>query len=160
MMTPGTERETPRPLLVGEANPFGGGAEWALFPRPTGSSGDRLRRLVFGVTEETYLASFSRANLFPEPPVGRWRAHEASRAAEALAKPPVVIGLGKKVAAAFGVAGALPVVRAFNDFVFVGIPHPSGRCHAWSDPETLARCRELLREALPEISFGEIEEVA
>ncbi len=147
-------------LLVGEANPFGGGPDWALFPSPENSSGARLCRLVFGLSRETYLATFARANLLSAPAAGRWNAHLASRAASNLIlkhEPSVVVGLGKKVADAFGVPGPMPSSRHFRDFLFVGIPHPSGRCHAWSDPETLARCREALRNAMPDVPFGEIE---
>lgn len=70
-----------KPLLVGEANPYGSDPAFALYPSPPGCSGDRLCRLVMGLDPDDYLERFERANLCPR----RWSLAEArTRAADLL----------------------------------------------------------------------------
>lgn len=139
-----------KPLLVGEANPYGGDPEFALYPSPPGCSGDRLCRLVMGLDPDDYIDRFDRVNLCPSA----WELTEArSRAAHLLADArsraaPVVL-LGAKVARACGVAfDPFTVVAGdASRAVLVVLPHPSGLSRAWNVPGAYARARAVLREA-------------
>lgn len=158
-----------RPLLVGEDNPYGGDPRYALYPEPRNCAGDRLCRLVMGLTSREYLARFDRANLCAE----RWSVKEAHRrAAVFLDERPegVFVLLGAKVAAAFErasgfaiqpspflmkvleVESPLSLLRGVKRFVF--LPHPSGRCRAWNEPGAFDLARSVLRVAgvLPELA--------
>lgn len=148
--------------VVGEANPYGRD-EYALYHMPANSAGDRLCRIVFGVWPVTYLHSFRRANLFTSPPL-RWDNAQAQARAAALRDEysylliPAVIVLGKRVAHAFNINDQVPFMRREKrDLVVVGLPHPSGRNHAWNDQEMVERCRVMLRRAIPAVDFGERE---
>jgi len=152
-----------RPLLVGEDNPHGGRPESALFPHPPGSAGERLQRLVLGVSTVDYLANFDRANLCR----GKWDKREAARAASVfLESNGVLVLLGAKVCAAFDLEylpfsahtvhdlGGTPGVDLPPGTIGTGavrrivrLPHPSGRCRAWNEPESIGRAREALRSA-------------
>ena len=142
-----------RPLLVGEANPYGGDPEYALYPYPEGASGDRLCRKVMGLSPREYLAMFDRVNLCPT----RWSMKTARlRALEILASdrgaPRAYVLLGSKVRAAFGV-GHDPFThfRSLRELpgpqVFVVLPHPSGLSRAWNAPGAYDRAREVLEQA-------------
>jgi len=93
-----------KPLLVGEANPYGADPRYALFPHPERSAGYRLARLIMAMpSRQSYLDAFDRTNLCPE----RWSAPVArARAQEILAERGVwdcVVLLGSKVSGAFGI---------------------------------------------------------
>jgi hypothetical protein len=117
-----------------------------------------------GLRPETYITAFGRANLLAEP---RWSAPAARAAAERLAEhhpgTPLVL-LGARVAAAFGFPYA-PAPRSttwtgddpsINYRIVIVLPHPSGRCRAWSNPAVVSEARRVLRGALPGVPFGEI----
>jgi hypothetical protein len=141
-----------KPLLVGEANPYGGDLEFALYPYPPGCSGDRLCRLVMELDPDDYLERFDRANLCPS----RWSMREARPRAAAIRRErdaPIVL-LGAKVCAAFEVdfvpfrlVGDRTAGRGPRDPVYVVLPHPSGLSRAWNAPGAYARARGVLREA-------------
>lgn len=149
--TPGV----PRPVFVGELNPYGDRPFAALLDVPAGASGDRLCRLVCGLSSSRY-RRFPRYDLC----VGKWSAKAArSRAGVLLgehARSDVFVLLGRKVAEAFGVAD----LAAFSwidapDRRIVLLPHPSGRCRDWQEPGTFERARTLLSAALPHVPWGE-----
>jgi hypothetical protein len=142
-----------KPLLVGEANPYGSDPEFALYPSPPGCAGERLCRKVMGLTEREYLERFDRVNLCPTA----WSMRRArARAIEILAADGgterAYVLLGSKVKAAFGVGN-----DPFSHFrslrvlpgpqVFVVLPHPSGLSRAWSAPGAYDRARAVLRDA-------------
>lgn len=60
-------------LLVGEVNPLSTKPEHALYPWPPNCTGERLQRLVLGVSRRDYLAGFDRVDLC----TGRWSAPAA-----------------------------------------------------------------------------------
>jgi len=155
--------DKPRPVIVGESNPYGSDADYALYPSPSGCAGDRLCRLVMRIRERTYLTTFARANLLDG---ARWTARGAREAAlclrESYQGERVWILLGRKVSDAFGVGYNAPSVvlgRGGTDVLrpcpVVVLPHPSGRNRAWSDPNLPKLCREYLSRELPEVPFGE-----
>lgn len=73
----------PKPLLVGESNPYSRDPDDALLPWPFGCAGYRLCHKVLGLREETYLQVFDRANLLDEV---RWSAPRARASAATLIK--------------------------------------------------------------------------
>ncbi len=138
METPLHAAEGPvKPLLVGEANPYGADPAFALNPLPEHASGGRLARIL-GLSRGDYLRIFDRRNLCPTT----WSVPVARREAEAIMR---VLGrdvvlLGSKVAQAFGLR--------YEPFTTRGrlhlLPHPSGLSRAWNDPESIPRARALL----------------
>lgn len=146
---------TPAPVLVvlvGELNPYGTDGRYALYDEPTNASGYRLRRLVLGLPRRVYLGpAIRRHNLC----VGRWSMPAARDAAARLHEPypeATFVLLGRKVAAAFGFAHVAAFSRAEDRYVL--IPHPSGLCREWADPQAVPRVRALLAEAVPGIPWG------
>jgi len=153
---PGNRGAPPRPLLVGEANPYGGDPEFALYPSPPGCSGDRLCRLVMGLDPDDYLERFDWVNLCPS----RWSTRAARGRADEIAAERaggVVVLLGAKVAGAFGHApphkpfavldGAYRDQEGAPRLRFVVLPHPSGLSRAWGVPGAYERARSVLRGA-------------
>ena len=138
-----------RPLLVGELNPYGGDPRRALYPLPKNSAGGRLCRKVLGLGPVEYLRRFDRRNLC----VGSWTNRAARAAASEIAanlKPDSkLVLLGAKVCAAFGWRYEPFDLRLVGaDLVpLVILPHPSGRCRTWNDPDSYHRAREALRRA-------------
>lgn len=139
-----------RPLLVGEANPYGADPYYALYPEPEGATGDRLRRLIMKIPAAQYLREYDRVNLCPRD----WKMKAARERAEeilnrlGLGHWPCVVLLGVKVRTAFGF-GAL---RSFVQMEHRGsrivlLPHPSGLCREWNDPKNYERARTLLLNA-------------
>ena len=39
----------------------------------------------------------------------------------------------------------------------VSLPHPSGLCRAWNEPSAVARARDILRRACPDVPWGELD---
>lgn len=155
-----------KPLLVGEANPYGADPRYALYPLPARASGHRLCTLVMGLGLREYLERFDRVNLCP----GRWSAPVARvRARELLAEQgrARIVLLGSKVCGAFGVpyepfcafirSGDLEITwlrevlhyapDLGNARAVVVLPHPSGICRAWNHPAAFAMAREALSAA-------------
>jgi hypothetical protein len=129
-----------RPLIVGEVNPYGSQPQFALYPQPRGASGDRLRSIL-GLSDLAYLELFDRVNLC----LGRWEYTKAyAHAMEILSgEREHIITLGQQVSRAFGVP-YLPLSIHREGRVLV-LPHPSGRCLYWNDPDAADRARETVR---------------
>lgn len=138
----------PKPLLIGEDNPYGSDQSFALYPKPESSAGGRLCHAILGFTfARAYLNTFDRVNLCSEG----WSLRAARvAAAEILKREGPKILLGAKVCRAFAVA--------FEPFTVTGImssgplyilPHPSGRCRLWNDPRAITRAQAMLAPLLP-----------
>ncbi len=135
-----------KPLLVGESNPYSIDQRHALLPWPAGAAGDRLR-MILGLTDRQYLRAFDRANLVLGQ---RWSMPAAAREGAAYlmrqrpTRAPMIL-LGRRVAAAFGVAD-------YPQFTICGrfylLPHPSGRCRDWSRRGAIAKARAFLSPLL------------
>lgn len=152
-----------KPLFVGEANPYADEARrqtthFALYPLPERSAGGRLAAML-RLKPLEYLRSTHRVNLFHMPP-RRWDAAYARlAAANILSTYPdasVVIMLGARVAAAFGHPKLAVWDYAEHKWVAGGrtvrlyrVPHPSGRCRAWSDPRSARLLRNIVRRYMP-----------
>lgn len=145
-----------RPILVGETNPYGSDQRYALYPAPAGSAGHRLCHFCMGLKVTTYIGSFERANLC----TGKWKMKDARIAAAAIRERStdgrVVVLLGARVCAAFGVEfrpfegfnlGILDGNCMHKSWKFVILPHPSGRSRLWNAPDAPQRARALLATA-------------
>lgn len=132
-----------RPLLVGETNTTAMAApEMALYPYPSTGSGGRFCKIA-GLTASEYLVVFDRVNLCR----GEWSAREAESKAyeiKMLWRHTLVVLLGRKVCEAFG----LPYEPFRSIGRYLVLPHPSGRCRTWNDPENIDRARRALRKAM------------
>ena len=70
---------------------------------------------------------------------------------------------GRKVAGAFGLGHLAPFTRqdvvqidGGNLLRYVILPHPSGRCRVWNEPDAVERARALLRQVRPDVPWGEL----
>lgn len=138
------ESQQPRPLLVGELNPFGGDEYFALYPLPPECSGGRLQRIL-GLSRTEYLRIFDRANLCR----GAWSLAQARARASALlaVERSALVLLGAKVCQAFRVEFRPFTVAAVGDLRAAILPHPSGRNLTWNEPSAAQRARQTLVEA-------------
>jgi len=142
------------PLLVGEANPYSGlEPRFALYPYPENSAGGRLCRYVLGMGTEEYVRRFDRVNLCGWD----WKMKEARAKADEILADVIRLDLtavlcGAKVAKAFGLTSvtAEEPARLHHNVgggLLVLIPHPSGLCRYWNDPNTVMRVRATLVDA-------------
>lgn len=156
-------------LLVGEMNPYGADAGYALYHEPSNAAGCRLQRNILGVDARRTYLSMWRTNLC----VGTWRHEEATRRAALLvgadATWDVVVMLGAKVITAFGRVTPIGKLATFSTatrsyagraLTFVALPHPSGRNTIWNNPLSVQRARSLLAAAAPAIHWGELDATA
>lgn len=139
-----------KPLLVGEVNPYGTDQRYALYPEPENSAGDRLCRVIMGLTVREYLGRFERRNLC----LGKWRDELARMMAvriisrrsisNVLAPDSTVVLLGAKVAKAFRVKFEPFSVSYEMGFPVAVLPHPSGRNLLWNESDAVVRARACL----------------
>ena len=146
-----------RPTLVGESNPYHADPKWALYPYAGYPSARRLCVEILDLQRADYLRRFERVNLC----CGAWSIREARERARVLQtppgsldyhmpgyRPPVLVLLGSKVCAAFGVPFEPFTVNGEPCTVALAIlPHPSGLCRIWNEPGSFERARETLRKA-------------
>lgn len=136
-----------RPLLVGEANPYGSDPGFALYPYPTRASGHRLCTLIMGMEPRQYLRAFDRVNLCPE----RWSAPLSRANAQRIwaGDHTRIVLLGAKVSTAFGFSfQPFTVVQtAPSAKSFVILPHPSALNRAWNEPGAFDKARDTLVKA-------------
>lgn len=159
--------ECRRLLLVGELNPYGSDARYALYHEPKSAAGFRLQSKILGVDARRWYLPIWRTNLC----VGSWDRDEAKARAESLLAVPspwsVVVLLGRKVADAFDRACAV-VPPNFEQATrvtlggalgqtLVSLPHPSGRSTAWNDRENVARARAVMATVARGIPWGELD---
>lgn len=139
-----------RPVLLGMNNPLSQRPEHALFPRPSGCTGNRLLRLlqrrVPEATERDYLRAFDRRNLL----VGAWSNARAREAARDLSVPlagRTVVVLGGAVRRALGLPEQLVHPVEMDGVTWRQLPHPSGLNH-WYNSEECKDVAALLLEEL------------
>lgn len=156
----------PKPLLVGEDNPYGrddprfADPHYALYPLPAHSAGGRLCRVIMQMQMTEYMRAFDRVNLCATV----WSMTEArASAVRIVAEPPrpAIVLFGSKVCSAFGVDFAPFEIVALAPKSpdgavrrLVVLPHPSGRSMVWNTPGAIERARDTLRAVgvLPPIS--------
>lgn len=153
----------PSVLFVGEDNPQSSESRHALYPYPSGVAGDRLARLVLGVLGRRLLKQW-RTNLCNPT----WNVKLARKRARVLTglddeyhgELPWdrYVLLGAKVSGVFSDLLKIELPE-FSMIEHAGmrllrLPHPSGRCRAWNDPNSTLRARAVMREFAPEIFVG------
>lgn len=149
-----------RPLLIGMNNPLSTRPRYALWPDPPGCSGHRLWSLLndaYEVTREEYVAAFDRVNLV----VGPWDATVARREVDLLVASGALecrtaVLLGRSVQDAFGwrrresldseVCSMTTGHGAAYSTTLVALPHPSGMCRWYNDPENRRRAGVVLAD--------------
>jgi hypothetical protein len=148
-------RSEPRPLVIGEAPNRTG-----LATSPVdGRAGARLANLG-GVTVEEFRRLFVRANVLASWPgagarkgsrfpVAKAR-HGAARLSRRFVGGRLVILLGHRVAAAFGVTDAYlePLRIVGRACVVVVVPHPSGVNRWYNDDANVVRARRFMSYAV------------
>lgn len=155
-------------LLVGEDNPYGALPEYALYPLPSGCSGNRLCNDIMGLRHSTYLGLW-RINLCD----GKWATKSARTRAEMLHQTMLgpwrtTIMFGRKVAEAFGkITGKtlkpFEVTKHtvyFSEYAnavrtYISLPHPSGRNLVWNQETVRANARMILAREVPDVPWGE-----
>lgn len=157
-----------RPWLIGENNPYSSDPYYALYPEPEQSAGHRLCVKIFGMRESRYLRTFERRNLLHRQhgwSVGSAKTAAAQILTESDGAPLVLCGV--KVANAFGVSPepfrVLSVVPDLVPQLFkkqttvVVLPHPSGLCRVWNEPNAIVRARAAVRQVLDDDALGSRE---
>lgn len=133
-----------KPLLIGLAPNHPG--EPGAFTVP-GGSGRRLAALLH-IDQADLLTVVDAVNLSPEPVsslgVRAWQ----DLAGRLDFTSCVVVACGRIVAAAVGAPFQMGEWVMLADTALTSIPHPSGRCRAWNDPEIVAKGERTLAEAV------------
>jgi hypothetical protein len=137
-----------KPLLVGESNPYQADPYYALYPAPDGCAGHRLCCLILGMRRQHYLDEFERVNLC----AGKWSIREArARASDLQKQYDRLILLGSKVASAFGCKFTPFQVMYSESATLLVLPHPSGLCRLWSQPNAIFSARVAVLSLAPEL---------
>lgn len=139
-----------RAVLIGMNNPLSSDPEHALYPHPPGCTGWRIWQMLMdrrpGVTRGQYLRAFERVNLVD----GReWRAAEARARARELRgalRGRVVLVLGAAPRRALELPPLLVHPQELGGVTWRQLPHPSGRCRWYNEPEARATAAALLAE--------------
>ena len=131
-------------LIVGESNPYSSDPRLALYPVPKKGSGYNLCARIMGLEVREYLRRFDRTNLC----ASKWSARLAETTAAIIraSDRKIVVVCGARVAHAFGVPSDPFVAHqhSANEPMLVVLPHPSGLCRVWNDPESYARAKSIL----------------
>lgn len=138
-------------VLVGELNPYGVEARYALYDMPVNSAGWRLRTKILQLKRTSY-HKLIKHNLC----VGVWDAAAASiRAQEILSQHSgaMFILLGRKVTIAFRL-DAVPPFSAQGSFIV--LPHPSGLCRDWNVEGAYDRAFTLIKTHCPHVQWGDV----
>lgn len=131
-----------KPILVGEANPYGGDPYFALYPSPPGCAGHRLCKLILGMDEDVYLDTFERVNLCPHKwsvKIARVKARDLMEGGQKL------ILLGTKVRDAFGLSWLTPFTSTWT---ILSLPHPSGLNRIWGQAGMIDKARTAILDFL------------
>lgn len=146
-------------LLLGEDNPQSSDPEHSLYPSPPGCAGDRLRRLIAGLDHANYMGLW-RTNLCSPTLDSKSAIHRGWELLGADVPWTKIVCLGVKVAKVMGWASRLVLFESsrieLNERVFelLYLPHPSGRCFVWNDPESVPLAVNALTNMEPRIPWG------
>lgn len=84
---------------------------------------------------------------------GWWDPHEAALTARGVVRYylpylSTLVLAGRRVINAFGFpVRDVPALFSVGDTRVLNVPHPSGRCRTWNDPDAVRELRRLIREA-------------
>lgn len=151
--------------LVGMNNPYGSDERYALYPEPRGAAGDRLCRVILGMTTRDYMRSFIRRNTMK----GDWKMSAARLGAASLFRelPPgtTVVLLGQQVWEAWKSVDPNRLLGCSSkwipfmirgdqtqDLTYILFPHPSGLSRLWNDKTNISLARSTLRAVCPHLA--------
>jgi hypothetical protein len=149
-------------LLVGEDNPQSSAEEHALYPYPVNCAGERLCNRIFAMPRTGHYLSIWRTNLCNT----RWTDKQAGKRAWELLSQDApwtkLVLLGRKVAKVYEPICNISlepfaigrIDTGHRVFTVVSLPHPSGRCREWNDPNSFERARDVMRTIAPDIAWG------
>lgn len=144
---------TDRPVLLGMNQPVPGAEP--LDPTIPGSSGQRLYSMLNAyraVLLADYCAAFERANVLDGTEWCAARARAAGEAAQARLRGRRAVLLGRAVLVSLrlpavpllGTQGARWWRSEAGEFDYCPVPHPSGLCHTYNDPQVRLEVGRLL----------------
>jgi hypothetical protein len=151
-----------KPVLIGMNNPYNGDPRYALYPSPDISAGGRLCTMFLAAANRAgihadsfdYISGFERMNLINTPTWDPVSAKIASRTLKPTLMGREVIICGVSVLTMMDLQRhewlcwhRRPPDLFENSFDYVLIPHPSGRCREYNDPEVVVAVGDLLLEA-------------
>jgi len=131
-----------RVLLVGESNPLGSNARYALYPLPPNATGGRLCKIL-GLSAREYLGTFDRVNLVRYGVGSSWP-RIAARVSVGLLTHRRRILLGARVCSAHRVRFEPFRTFEIGTVQVLVLPHPSGRNLMWNDPYNAVRARQAV----------------
>jgi len=137
-------------VLLGMNNPVSSRPEHALFPYPPGCTGYRvwqlLRTRMPDVSRSDYLSGFDRVNLIHSRTWDKAAALHSARRLPSLYQGRTILVFGAAVRDALGLPEVLihPVHK--DGCEWRQLPHPSGRCRWYNDPDCAALAAALLEE--------------
>lgn len=147
-----------RPVIVGLDNPHSDDPAKALGLEPPNGSGFRLWLMLkefansqgYDLSSEDYLDTFDRVNLF--------NSHDVFDRFEVLARlrNRQVVLCGTRVPRLLGLRykGFDLVQRAGGNFTYRIIPHPSGLCREYNDPDMRVRVGEILYNLFKDYKYS------
>lgn len=140
-----------RPILLGMNNPLSEKPEHALFPHPPGCTGWRIWQMLRDfageeVTRAQYLAAFDRRNLVDGKTWDRGRALAGVDKFVVDVRERVVVVFGEAPRVALRLPKLLMHPQLIGDVTWRQLPHPSGRCRWYNDPNNRAAAGTLLAE--------------
>ena len=154
-----------RPVIIGMNNPYGTDPKYALYPAPQKAAGYRLYKMLeeaFNrrhpppalLLRKAYIDGFDRRNILS----GHWTMDRAKKIGRLMAQGLInrrVVVLGRGPEAALGLPKTdwfmhnryeWPRVLAdgSHGFDYWTIPHPSGMCREYNNPENRQRAGDIL----------------
>ena len=139
-----------RAVLLGMNNPLSADPRYALAPFPSGSSGYRLWRLLQTrqpqVTRKGYMDGFERMNLLNSRTWSRSAAKAAAENFPSLYAGRTIVVFGEQVRSALELPKMLIHPVQMNGCTWRQLPHPSGLCRWYNDPECAGLAAILLEE--------------
>ena len=141
-------------ILCGMNNPLHSDPRYALFPYPPGCAGWRILELLRirlpDLTRSQYSRGFERINLVDDMVWDRWKARDKAAQLPSLYRGRTIVLFGDGVRRAVGLPKELihPIER--DGVVWRQLPHPSGRCRWYNDPEARDLASSLLYDMFME----------
>lgn len=140
-----------RPILLGMNNPLSSNPRHALFPHPPGCTGWRIWQMLRDfcdeeVTRAQYIAAFDRRNLVDDKVWDRGKALDGVDRLIAAVRRRTVVVFGEAPRVALRLPKLLMHPQIIDGVTWRQLPHPSGRCRWYNDPENRAVAGALLAE--------------
>lgn len=137
-------------ILLGMNNPVSSRPEHALYPYPPNCTGWRIMKLlqtrIPELTRRQYLTGFDRINLVNSKTWDKESAKVAARQLPSLYRGRTILAFGGAVRDALELPEILIHPLRKDGCIWRQLPHPSGRCRWYNDPDCAALAASLLEE--------------